>query len=62
MFAHSEGLIAARQEKVPLFVGGDSSGGGTTMSLVLTLAKRRLKNTRCWGSRVEEPFMAIEMT
>ena len=29
------------QEQVPLFVGGDSSGGGTTMSLVLTLAERR---------------------
>lgn len=28
------------KEQVPLFVGGDSSGGGTTMSLVLTLAKR----------------------
>eukprot|EP00913_Durusdinium_trenchii_P029161 g27337.t1 len=27
-------------KRVPLFVGGDSSGGGTTMSLVLTLAKR----------------------
>ena len=25
---------------MPLFVGGDSSGGGTTMSLVLTLSKR----------------------
>lgn len=29
------------KEKVPLFVGGDSSGGGTTMSLVLTLEKKR---------------------
>lgn len=38
-------LLQIRQDEVPLFVGGDSSGGGTTMSLVLTLSKRPMPHT-----------------
>ncbi|CAJ1363046.1 unnamed protein product [Effrenium voratum] len=34
------GPVDGCKEEVPLFVGGDSSGGGTTLSLVLTLQRR----------------------
>ncbi|CAJ1460721.1 unnamed protein product [Effrenium voratum] len=51
------GPVDGCKEEVPLFVGGDSSGGGTTLSLVLTFQRRpQLLNQKLSGAFLFSPW------